>query len=190
MGTITMRSIYQQAETLLAGSVDRLPAKLTTIAGASVPDGDRHRRPRSARYHCAADMNQFPNWQQCLPMYEKELATFQEARIAQLSTGAKIEEKENGRTVAAGSFTLKPGAGETFTVEKGANLFAGGTVSITNLAPELAGMKGIRIAPNEGGTLQIRFGAAGADSCGIRGRADRKGIRFSILKPNSGTWCC
>jgi hypothetical protein len=32
-------------------------------------------------------MNKFPSWQQCLPMYEKELATFRQ-RIAQLSSGA------------------------------------------------------------------------------------------------------
>ena len=64
-------------------------------------------------------MNQFPNWQQCLPMYEKELATFRKRR-AQLSSGVPAQETKAVETLPQVAFTLKPGAGEVFTVEKGA----------------------------------------------------------------------
>ncbi len=172
----------QQAETLLAGSVDRF-RELTTIAGPAYRTATSMETTQR-QIPFRGGMNQFPNWQQCLPMYEKELATFRE-RIAQLSTGAKIEEKKTVEPLPQVSFTLKPGAGETFTVEKGANLFAGGTVSITNLAPELAGMKGIRIAPNEGGTLQFDLAQPAQILVGFAGSGSK---RNSVLDPETEQW--
>ncbi len=117
-----MRRICEQAETLLAESVDHF-RELTAIAGPAYRTATSMETTQR-QIPFRGGMNQFPNWQQCLPMYEKELATFQK-RIAQLSTGAKIEENKPVEPLPQVAFTLKPGAGEAFTVEKGANLFIG-----------------------------------------------------------------
>jgi len=129
-------------------------------------------------------MNQFPNWQQCLPMYEKELATFRK-RLAQLNSGAKIDENKPVEPLPQIAFTLKPGAGETFTVEKGANLFVGTNAAIGDLAPELNGMKGIRIAPSEGGTLHFDLAEPAQILVGLVGNASKKN---SVLDPETEQW--
>jgi len=75
----------QKAETLLAESVEKFRT-LTDVAGpayrvaTSMETSQRHIPFRGG-------MNKYPSWQQCLPMYEKELATFQQ-RIVQLSSVA------------------------------------------------------------------------------------------------------
>jgi len=129
-------------------------------------------------------MNQFPNWQQCLPMYEKELATFRK-RMAQLSSGANIDESKPVEPLHQVSFTLKPSAGETFTVEKGASLFVGSGAAISELAPELAGMKGIRIAPSDGGTLHFDLAQAAQILVGFAGNTSKKN---SVLDPETEQW--
>jgi hypothetical protein len=129
-------------------------------------------------------MNQFPNWQQCLPMYEKELATFRK-RMAQLSSGANIDESKPVEPLPQVSFTLKPSAGETFTVEKGASLFVGSGAAISELAPELAGMKGIRIAPSDGGTLHFDLAQAAQILVGFAGNTSKKN---SVLDPETEQW--
>jgi hypothetical protein len=75
----------RQAEALLAESVVRFRA-LTDVAGPSYRTATSMETAQR-RIPFRGGMNQFPNWQQCLPMYEKELATFRQ-RIAQLSSGA------------------------------------------------------------------------------------------------------
>ena len=137
---------------MLAESVDRF-RELTAIAGPAYRTATGMETTQR-QIPFRGGMNQFPNWQQCLPMYEKELTTFRK-RIAQLSSGAKIEENKPVEASAAGCIHAQAGAGEAFTVEKGANLFMGAGAAISDLAPELAGMKGIRIAPSEGGTLHF-----------------------------------
>jgi hypothetical protein len=129
-------------------------------------------------------MNQFPNWQQCLPMYEKELATFRE-RLTQLSSGEKIDESKPVATLPQIGFTLHPGAGEAFTVEKGASLFVGANAAISDLAPELAGMKGIRIAPSQGGTLHFDLAEPAQILVGFVSNASKKN---SVLDPETEQW--
>jgi len=87
-------------------------------------------------------------------MYEKELATFRK-RIAELNSGATVNESASGKPFPQVDFTLEPGAGEEFTVEKGAPLFKDGGPQISELAPQLNGLRGIRIAPREGGSLHF-----------------------------------
>ncbi|MFZ1940707.1 MAG: hypothetical protein ACLPZY_00835 [Terracidiphilus sp.] len=129
-------------------------------------------------------MNQYPNWQQCLPMYEKELATFRK-RVAALSSGAPIDENKPVGTLPQVGFTLKPAAGEGFTVEKGANIFEGSGAAISELAPELNGMKGIRIAPSEGGTLHFDLEKPAQILVGFVSNASKKG---SVLDPETEQW--
>jgi hypothetical protein len=75
----------QKAETLLAESVEKFRA-LTDVAGPAYRTATSMETTQR-RIPFRGGMNKFPSWQQCLPMYEKELATFRQ-RIAQLSSGA------------------------------------------------------------------------------------------------------
>lgn len=171
-----------KAEALLAASVDRF-RDLAAIAGpayrtATAMETSQRQIP------FRGGLNQFPNWQQCLPMYEKELATFRK-RIAQLSSGAKPEENKPVETLPQVAFTLQPGAGQVFTIEKGASLFAGLDAAITGLAPELAGMQGIRIAPMQGGTLRFNLAEPAQILVGFAGNGSRKS---SVLDPETEQW--
>ena len=85
----------RQAETLLTESVEQFRA-LTNVAGPAYRTATGMETAQR-RIPFRGGMNQFPNWQQCLPMYEKELATFRQ-RIAQLSAGTPVgatKAKEN-----------------------------------------------------------------------------------------------
>lgn len=172
----------QQAETLLAESVDRF-RELTAIAGPAYRTAtSMETTQRQIPYR--GGMNEFPNWQQCLPMYEKELATFRK-RMAQLSAGAPIEENKPVEALPQVSFTLTPGTGEVFSVKRGASLFAGSNVAITELAPVFVGMQGIRIAPNEGGTLRFSLAQPAQILVGFTGNASKK---ESVLDPETEQW--
>jgi len=129
-------------------------------------------------------MNQFPNWQQCLPMYEKELTTFRK-RIAQLTAGATIDQSKPAEPLPQIEFTLKLGAGEAFTVEKGASLFLGSNATITDLAPELSGMKGIRIVPSQGGTLHFDLAQPAQILVGFAANGSKQ---VSLLDPETEQW--
>jgi hypothetical protein len=145
-------SHLSKAEALLAESVEQF-RNLTNIAGPAYRTATSMETSQR-QIPFRGGMNQFPNWQQCLPMYEKELATFRK-RIAQLGSGAEIDENKPVEPLPQVAFTLQPGAGEAFTVEKGADLFVGAKAAISDLAPELAGMRGIRIAPRQDQTLRF-----------------------------------
>jgi hypothetical protein len=177
----------RQAETLVAESVDHF-GELTAIAGPAYRTATSMETTQR-QIPFRGGMNQFPNWQQCLPMYEKELATFRK-RLAQLSSGAEIDESkppENAKVerLLQIGFTLKPGAGEAFTVDKGANLFVGANVAISDLAPELAGMRGIRIAPSEGGTLHFDLAQPAQILVGFVSNSSKKN---SMLDPETEQW--
>ncbi len=171
-----------QAVDLLVQSVDRFRA-LNAIAGpAYLTATSMETTQRQIPFR--GGMNQFPNWQQCLPMYEKEIATFRK-RIAQLNAGQKIEDNKPAKTFSQVDFTLKPGAGEAFTVEKGTNLFADSNSAISSLAPELAGMKGIRISPATGGTLHFDLSQPAQVLVGFVVNASKK---QSVLDPETEQW--
>jgi hypothetical protein len=177
----------RQAETSLAESVDHF-RELTAIAGPAYRTATSMETTQR-QIPFRGGMNQFPNWQQCLPMYEKELATFR-TRLAQLSSGTKIDENkppENAKVerLPQIAFTLKPGAGEAFTVEKGANLFVDANGTISDLAPELVGMKGIRISPSEGGTLHFDLAEPAQILVGFVSNASKKN---SVLDPETEQW--
>jgi len=176
-----------KADPLLSESVDRF-RELTNIAGPAYRTATSMETTQR-QIPFRGGMNQFPNWQQCLPMYEKELATFRK-RLTQLSSGAptgenKPEENKPVETLPQIGFTLQPGAGEAFTVEKGANLFVGASAAIIDLAPELSGMKGIRIAPSEGGTLRFNLTEPAQILVGFVSNSSRKN---TVLDPETEQW--
>jgi hypothetical protein len=82
-------------------------------------------------------------------------------------------------------FTLKPGAGEVFSVEKGAKLFIDGKPVITEVAPELAGLKGIRISPSAGGTLRFDLAKPAQILVGFQASTSK---RDSVLDPETEQW--
>jgi hypothetical protein len=175
----------KQAETLLVQSVDSF-RELTAVAGpayrtATAMETSQRQIP------FRGGMNNFPNWQQCLPMYEKELETFRK-RITQVSAGAPTadsNENKPAETLPQVAFKLMPGAGEAFTVEKGASLFEGSSTTISELAPDLTEMKGIRTAPGEGGTLRFDLEKPAQILVGFVSNASRKN---SVLDPETEQW--
>lgn len=172
----------QRAETLLAESVERFRA-LTDVAGSAYRTASSMQTSqRQIPFH--GGMNQYPNWQQCLPMYEKELTTFKN-RITQLSAGAPSAEAKVAGPLPQVEFTLKPGAGEAFTVDKGEKLFMDGNAAIAAVAPELEGMKGIRISPSTGGTLHFELAKPAQILVGFQKNASRKN---SVLDPETEQW--
>jgi len=70
-------------------------------------------------------------------------------------------------------------------VEKGASLFVGANAAISDLAPELAGMKGIRIAPSQGGTLHFDLAEPAQILVGFVSNASKKN---SVLDPETEQW--
>jgi hypothetical protein len=175
----------KQADGLLAESVERFK-DLTAIAGPAYRTATGMETTQR-QIPFRGGMNQYPNWQQCLPMYEKELATFRK-RMAALSAGALGNESRENKpveTLPQVGFTLQEGAGETFTVEKGANLFAGAGVAISELAPELNGMKGIRMMPSEGGTLHFDLDKPAQILVGFVNNSSK---RNSVLDPETEQW--
>ena len=170
------------AETSLAESVDRF-RELTAIAGPAYRTATSMETTQR-QIPFRGGMNQYPNWQQCLLMYEKELATFRN-RIAQLSAGATIDETKPTEPLPQIEFTLKLGAGEAFTVEKGASLFLGSNATITDLAPELSGMKGIRIVPSQGGTLHFDLAQPAQILVGFAANGSKQ---VSLLDPETEQW--
>jgi hypothetical protein len=171
-----------QAESFLAESVDKFH-ELTNVAGPAYRTATSMETSQR-QIPFRGGMTQYPSWQQCLPMYEKELATFKK-RIMQLSGGTALGESRSVETLPQVAFKLEAGAGEEFTVEKGANLFSGSNAAITGLAPELAGMKGIRIAPHEGGTLRFVLAEPAQILVGFVSNSSQKN---SALDPETEQW--
>jgi len=171
-----------QAESLLAQSVDDF-RQLSAVAGPAYRTATGMETAQR-QIPFRGGMNQYPNWQECLPMYEKELAIFRN-RIAQLRSGAPIDENQPAEPLPQVGFSLKSGAGEAFVVEKGATLFQGASTAISELAPELNGMKGIRIAPNESGTLRFDLDKPAQILVGFASNASKKG---SVLDPETEQW--
>jgi hypothetical protein len=169
------------AETLLTESVEHYRA-LTDVAGNAYRTATSMETSQR-QIPFRGGPTQFPNWKECLPMYEKELATFQR-RIAQLASG-KTSTSEKVEKLPQVAFTLKPGAGEVFDVAVGAKMFQGNGATITAVAPELDGMKGIRISSTEGGTLRFDLAKPAQILVGFVKSASKKN---SVLDPETEQW--
>jgi hypothetical protein len=172
----------ERARPQLAESVE-LFRELTNIAGPAYRTATSMETAQR-QIPFRGGMKEFPTWQQCLPMYEKELATF-EKRVAQLRSGAAMVQDDSAKTLPQVAFTLKPGAGEVFTVSKAADLFLGSPPAISALAPELNGMKGIRIAPDQGGTLRVDLAQDAQVLVGFTSSPSRTD---SVLDPETEQW--
>jgi len=131
----------KQAEPLLAASVDDF-ARLTELTDKAYRNAAGMQT--SQRQIPVRGGPQTNHWRDLLPVYRKELATFQ-ARLKTLGNPQAAAEAAPQKLPQVG-FTLEPGAGEAFTLDKGAKLYTDSPISITSLAPEIEGMKGIRVS--------------------------------------------
>jgi hypothetical protein len=89
------------------------------------------------------------HWAQVLPLYQKELEDFQ-AQVRQLKSGATnaLRLEAGGPTTGwpAAKFELISTNADTYQVKVGARPFADRPYTITELAPELNGLTGIRFS--------------------------------------------
>ena len=90
------------------------------------------------------------HWTQVLPLYEKELADFK-AQVEELKK-PKSAGSETGAPIStwpAARFKLISTNAETYEVKPGSKPFADRKYTITELAPELTGLTGIRFSHEE-----------------------------------------
>ena len=90
------------------------------------------------------------HWTQVLPLYEKELADFK-TQVAELKNPKRAGREVGAPTAAwpAAKFKLISTNAETYEVKLGARPFADRKYTITELAPELSGLTGIRFSHEE-----------------------------------------
>jgi hypothetical protein len=144
------------AETFLAQSVDHFRELVTLADPAYRSVAGMQTSQRQIPVRGAANTNHFRD---LLPVYEKELATFRERM--KLATGeggasAATAAEQNPKPLPQVAFTLAPGIGEGFTVDKGAGLLSmDGAPTIAALAPELRGLKGVRLDPKQNAPLHF-----------------------------------
>ncbi|MDE3164560.1 MAG: hypothetical protein KGN36_02055, partial [Acidobacteriota bacterium] len=105
----------------------------------------------------------YTHWRDCLPAYEKELANFERNLKMVESAGARPAEVERAAWTPL-AVKLTAGPGESFPVRAGEKLYTDADVTIEHAAPELAGMRGIRIprqAAGKGVRLEIELAEPG-----------------------------
>lgn len=126
----------------------------------------------------------FGHWSQCLPMFEKEYKAFVR-HLEEMKQGIFPKEEEaddSAEPLNEAEFTLLSEDCETFTVEKGANVFSDYTSPIQNLIPELTGLTGIRFglgaAIGTGVTVKLELKE---DSIILLGYMNAKGVEWLQL---------
>ncbi len=172
----------ERAERLLGESVDRY-RELAHVAGPAYRTATAMQTSQR-QIPFPGGVEEYPNWEQCLPRYEKELETFHRRR-AQLTASSAETSAQAAVPLQQVQFTLKPGAGESFTVGKGAALFEKEQTAIADLAPELEGLRGIRIDRAEGGTLRFDLAQPAQILVGFVHNASKKN---SVLDPETEQW--
>jgi hypothetical protein len=91
---------------------------------------------KAANYH----------WTQLLPLYEKELADFQQQVAALKNPGAARGLARTHAPLTPAAFTLLGKDAETYTVQVGNTVFTDAPFTLTTIAPELQGLTGIRFS--------------------------------------------
>jgi hypothetical protein len=90
----------------------------------------------------------YTHWRDCLPVYERELATF-ERNLKQLETGGTSTRNEERPPLPGVTVKLAGSAGKLFRVEPGARLYSDKDLTLSGIAPELRGLTGIQIPQDE-----------------------------------------
>lgn len=140
------------ARTLLAKSVEDF-AQLTALTNTTYIDAAG--METSQRRIPVIGGPQTSHWRDLLPVYRRELTTFDQRLKVLKSGGNAGATATSEQPLSQVSFTLGSGAGEAFTVGKGASLLADKDIAVTALNPRLVGLRGIRIPAH--GEYPIHF---------------------------------
>ncbi|MEZ0541036.1 alpha-d-galacturonidase [Fibrella arboris] len=84
------------------------------------------------------------HWQEMLPVYQKELARFKYTIDSLKATPSAVAKQRIALRPA--DVTIQSPAVEAYPIEKGQSVFSDTTAPILGVAPELAGLKGLRLA--------------------------------------------
>jgi hypothetical protein len=175
------------ARTLLAQSVEEF-AKLTKLTDKTYRNAAGMQT--SQRQIPVRGGPQTNHWRDLLPVYQNELATF-DKRLTALRSGSQISEAKPTRLPQVG-FTLHAGGGEVFTVAKGASLYSDQDAPITSVAPELDGLKGIRVSTHQETPIHFTLDKPAQILVGFFKSSSRKQVNVSpdteqwnILLPNA-----
>ena len=132
----------------------------------------------------------FPNgeayghWEQCLPEYEKEFENFKK-HLFELREGIYPGDKEEtieAAPLTGAGFQILSGDIEEFELKKGNSVFSDCEMKIQNLAPELLGLKGIRMGLGKAieGGVKVKLELT-EDSCILVGYMDGRSIEWLQL---------
>ncbi len=178
----------QKAEPLLAASVDDF-AQLTKLTETTYRNAAG--METSQRQIPVRGGPQTNHWRDLLPVYQKELATFQ-ARLKSLSSSQPTEAAAT--QLPQVTFKLEPGAGETFAVKPGQSLESDAAMPATSVAPELDGMTGIRVSAKQEKPLEFTLDKPAQILVGFFKSSSSKAMNVSpsteqwnILLPNAIT---
>lgn len=124
--------------------------ELVRLGNANYRDAQcLHTSTRRIPFQWSPSPPHYQHWRECLPEYEKELANFRkhlaELKTEKLDKTAKTVETKFDPLPAA-AFKLLSKNAEVYDVKDGAKVFTDRDYSITALAPELKGLKGVRFS--------------------------------------------
>lgn len=179
-----------EAETLLAQSVDDFRALVGLTEKTYRDAAAMHTSQRQIPVRGGPQSEHFRD---VLPVYERELAVFQ-SRLKALGTGTPPTGAEaKPGPLPQVMFTLAPGAGEVFTVAAGQALYDDAASStITRVAPELDGLKGVRVSTQQTEPLHFTLDKPAQILVGFFKSSSHKALNVSpateqwnILLPNA-----
>jgi hypothetical protein len=98
----------------------------------------------------------YTHWRDCLPAYERELATFERNLKLLETSGPQITQRDRPPLPGV-SVKLLTGRGELFRVEAGTHVYSDKSLAIAQLAPELRGLTGIRVSQPAAVTDGVRL---------------------------------
>jgi hypothetical protein len=170
-----------QARALLAESVEDF-AELTRLTENTYRNAaGMETSQRQIPVRGGPDTN---HWRDLLPIYQKELATF-DRRIKALSSGSAVKTDAQAGPLPQVGFKLDGGGGEAFTVSKGASLYSDEEEPITALSSELDGLKGIRVSTHQETPIRFTLDAPAQILVGFFKSHSRKAMNVS---PDTEQW--
>ena len=141
----------QQAEKLLAESVEDF-RQLTSLTDKTYRDAaSMHTSQRQIPVRGGPSTE---HWRDLLPVYEKELTTFQ-SRLTMLNQPQSATAEGSITPLPQVPFRLTPGVGETWSVTPGEKLSSDGDETVSSVAPEILGFAGIRFSKREEGPVRF-----------------------------------
>lgn len=143
----------QQALPLLEESLDHY-RRLVALTGKTYREGPSV-HSSSRRIPFLGAPGRYTHWRDCLPPYERELANFRRNLKTLEDAGTRTMNLD--RPPLPGVIATLTGPGQSFRVEPGARLYTDKPANLAQLAPELRGLTGIRIAQDEASKNGVRL---------------------------------